>query len=143
MAVLIDSSILVAIERRGTPTLGSDLLESLPLDSLLSSVTIMELAIGEILADTGARRVARATFAARVLGRFAVVPFDAREARAAAELFVELRRAGTPIGERDLMIAATAVANGHSLVTLNTAEFSRIPGLDILPDPLGPQPGSA
>ena len=36
---------------------------------------------------------------------------------------------GTPIGPNDLMIAAIALANGLTLVTHNTSEFSRVPGL--------------
>ncbi|WP_343393958.1 type II toxin-antitoxin system VapC family toxin [Candidatus Amarobacter glycogenicus] len=33
------------------------------------------------------------------------------------------------MGERDLMIAATALANGHEVLTLNRSEFERVPGL--------------
>ena len=36
---------------------------------------------------------------------------------------------GTPIGPNDLMIAAIALAYDLTLVTHNTAEFSRVPGL--------------
>lgn len=45
---------------------------------------------------------------------------------------VSLRRAGTPIGERDLMIAATALANGHDVLTANVREFERVPGLRVV-----------
>lgn len=38
---------------------------------------------------------------------------------------------GTPIGPNDLMIAAIALANGLTLVTHNTAEFGRVPGLPL------------
>ena len=40
-----------------------------------------------------------------------------------------LRRAGNLIGSRDLMIAATALAHGLTIVTHNTGEFSCIDGL--------------
>ena len=40
-----------------------------------------------------------------------------------------LEKAGTPIGPNDLMIAATVLADDGILVTKNTGEFSRIPGL--------------
>jgi tRNA(fMet)-specific endonuclease VapC len=55
------------------------------------------------------------------------LPFDSDAARWHAELRYALRP--TPIGERDLVIASVAVANGHTFVTRNTAEFARVPGL--------------
>ncbi len=66
---------------------------------------------------------------------FPVLPFGADEALIRAELFEALRRDGLVIGERDLQIAATAVARGHSLLTGNVREFERIPGLTVLPLP--------
>ncbi len=41
----------------------------------------------------------------------------------------ELERLGQPIGGNDLWIAAQALALGRTLVTANTREFSRVPGL--------------
>ena len=38
---------------------------------------------------------------------------------------------GTLIGPNDLLIAASARANGLTLVTHNTAEFRRVPGLSL------------
>jgi tRNA(fMet)-specific endonuclease VapC len=57
------------------------------------------------------------------------LPFD----DAAAEHFVVIRHHlesfGTPIGPYDLQIAAIALSNGCTLVSHNTREFSRVPGL--------------
>jgi tRNA(fMet)-specific endonuclease VapC len=54
---------------------------------------------------------------------------------AAAEFFgrvkTELRRAGTPIADMDLLIAAVAASRGLTVVTNNTAHFARIPGITI------------
>jgi tRNA(fMet)-specific endonuclease VapC len=64
-----------------------------------------------------------------LLAPFARFPFD----DAAADHFVSTRThlesRGTPIGPYDLQIAAIALANACTLVTHNTAEFSRLPGL--------------
>ena len=57
------------------------------------------------------------------------MPFDDRAADHDALLRATLERAGTPIGPNDLLIAAIAVANDLTLVTHNTGEFSRVPGL--------------
>lgn len=43
----------------------------------------------------------------------------------------ELEAAGKPIGPNDLLIAAHAYAAGATLVTDNTAEFTRIRGLKV------------
>ena len=53
----------------------------------------------------------------------------------AADLFVEYRlrmeKSGLMIGAFDLMIASISLAENLILVTHNTAEFSRVPGLAI------------
>jgi tRNA(fMet)-specific endonuclease VapC len=58
-------------------------------------------------------------------------PFDSRAARKYGEIRLLLKRAGTPIGPNDLMIAAIALVNDAVLVTHNTREFSRITNLKI------------
>jgi tRNA(fMet)-specific endonuclease VapC len=54
---------------------------------------------------------------------------------AAAEHFAMVRRhlesQGTPVGPYDMQIAAIALANGCTLVTHNTQEFGRVPGLPL------------
>jgi tRNA(fMet)-specific endonuclease VapC len=42
-----------------------------------------------------------------------------------------LQHAGTPIGNYDLLIAAHALQEGFTLVTNNTKEFNRVPGLKV------------
>lgn len=46
-----------------------------------------------------------------------------------ARIRADLERRGQAIGANDFWIAAAAVAHGATLVTNNTAEFSRIPSL--------------
>lgn len=48
-----------------------------------------------------------------------------------ADLARSLRAKGKLIGSNDLWIAATALEREMALVTRNTAEFSRVPGLKI------------
>nr|AVI43272.1 tRNA(fMet)-specific endonuclease VapC [Klebsiella pneumoniae] len=48
---------------------------------------------------------------------------------ATTEIKVALRMAGTPIGLNDTAIAGHAIAAGAVLVTNNTREFERVPGL--------------
>ena len=46
-----------------------------------------------------------------------------------ARIRADLEARGAVIGGNDLWIAATALAHGATLVTNNTEEFSRVPGL--------------
>ncbi|MBF0145031.1 MAG: type II toxin-antitoxin system VapC family toxin [Magnetococcales bacterium] len=59
------------------------------------------------------------------------LPFDDQAAEIYGQLRAELTRQGTPIGPNDLLIAAVALAHGVTLVTHNTREFARVPGLRI------------
>lgn len=59
------------------------------------------------------------------------LPFDDKAAEHCARIGAELMKRGTPIGPNDLVIAATALAQQVTLVTHNTAEFSRVPGLQL------------
>ena len=56
-----------------------------------------------------------------------VLSFDVAAAERHARLRFDLRE--QPIGGRDLIIGSTALANNLALVTSNTREFSRVPGL--------------
>ena len=57
------------------------------------------------------------------------LPFDDVTAEIYGQIRTLLERAGKPIGANDLLIAAIAIANQLILVTHNTAEFNRVPGL--------------
>jgi tRNA(fMet)-specific endonuclease VapC len=59
------------------------------------------------------------------------VPFDQPAADAYGTTRAMLEKQGTPIGAIDLLIGATALAHQLILVTHNTREFGRIPGLSI------------
>ena len=67
----------------------------------------------------------------RFFSGFPSLSFDDQAAAAYGTLRAALEASGTPIGPNDLMIAAIALASGLVLVTHNTAEFSRVPGLQI------------
>jgi len=62
---------------------------------------------------------------------FASVPVTNAIADSCGQIRARLEKLGTPIGPYDLLIAATALANGLVLVTHNTREFLRIPGIHL------------
>lgn len=67
----------------------------------------------------------------RLLEAHEIVEITEEVAEHYARLRAELERRGEVIGSNDLWIAATALAHGATLVTNNTGEFSRVPGLAI------------
>jgi tRNA(fMet)-specific endonuclease VapC len=67
----------------------------------------------------------------RILSTLDVQPFDAPADAAYARLRVELEAAGLPIGGNDMLIAAHALSMERIMVTDNTREFARAPGLRI------------
>lgn len=58
-----------------------------------------------------------------------VLPWDRAAVDATTEIKAALAAAGTPIGPNDTAIAGHAIAAGAILVTNNTREFARVPGL--------------
>lgn len=64
--------------------------------------------------------------------QFEVLPVDARTAYHYADITRRLRADGCLIGTNDLWIAACALRHGHGLVTRNTGELRRVPGLRVV-----------
>ncbi len=56
-------------------------------------------------------------------------PFEPEDAEEAGDIRAALERKGTPIGPYDVLIAAQARRRNAVLVTANSAEFVRVPGL--------------
>ena len=63
------------------------------------------------------------------LARLDVLDFNQQAACHAGQLRAELGRLGQPIGAYDYLIAAHARSCGFILVSNNTQEFERVPGL--------------
>jgi tRNA(fMet)-specific endonuclease VapC len=59
--------------------------------------------------------------------RWTVLQWDA----ATADLFLNLRRQGVRIGSMDLKIACIALVHNGTLLTRNTSDFARVPGLRV------------
>jgi tRNA(fMet)-specific endonuclease VapC len=108
-----------------------DLQSLLPEEAFVAAISVAELWIGTYRADTSERRRYRESYIGRVTTQCSVIDFRQEEARQMGRLWAELSGAGQMIGERDLQIAATALANGHEVLTANAREFRRVPGLHV------------
>jgi tRNA(fMet)-specific endonuclease VapC len=93
----------------------------------ISSVTAAELYFG--VARTGSQRNLDAL--RRLVATLEVASFDVAAAEVSGSLRAWLASQGTPIGPYDTLIAAHAHALGVTLVTNNTREFERVPGLRV------------
>jgi toxin FitB len=103
----------------------------LPSSLFISVITILELELGVLLLerrDHVQGRVLRAWLDNRVLTAFAdrVLPIDTDVAKRCAGLHVP-----DPSGERDALIAATALVHGMTVVTRNATDFVRT-GVEVI-----------
>jgi tRNA(fMet)-specific endonuclease VapC len=128
MKWLLDTNACIRYLNGRAPSLKSRLDEVSDSDIVVCSVVKAELAFG------AARSINPSLAAAAqeiFLSRFRSLSFDDECASKYGEIRAVLALRGTPIGPNDLLIAAIAVANQVTLVTHNTSEFSRVPGLAI------------
>jgi tRNA(fMet)-specific endonuclease VapC len=95
-----------------------------PDDIGVTSMSVAELLYGATASQDPPRNRREVM---RFLAQVRVLPFGRRAAGVHAALRWELRQ--QPIRPNDLVIAATALAAGATLVTANTREFARVPGL--------------
>jgi tRNA(fMet)-specific endonuclease VapC len=129
VALLIDTSLFVALERGADDSvLDASLGDE---ERGISVITVSELLHG-VHRATGARRARRRAFVEHVLAALEPVPITEPVARVHAEVWAGLSRRGTVVGAHDLWIAATALANGYGVATLNSADFRRVPGLRVV-----------
>jgi tRNA(fMet)-specific endonuclease VapC len=128
--LMVDTSVFVGLERSGQqPTA---LAQAYPDDSFaMAAITASELLHGVYRADSEQRRQRREAFVEGVLQVINVVSFDLNAARQYARTLAQLFRIGQPIRDNDLLIAATALAYGFTVLTGNLRDFSRVPGLAV------------
>jgi tRNA(fMet)-specific endonuclease VapC len=129
MAVLIDTSVLVHIERRERSleeAIGAQ-------DRAISVITASELLHGVHRAHTSGIRTRRAAFVEHLLSAIEPLPITTAVARAHAAIWAEIESDGNTIGAHDLWIAATALSHGMGIATANIRDFERVPGLHVVP----------
>jgi tRNA(fMet)-specific endonuclease VapC len=123
---LIDTNIWSHLQRRTTKALLTRFSELKPGQTLLSPVVLGEMETGFLKGDRAPyRRVALD----QIIGSCQMLTVTRHVAVEYARLRAQLEQAGTPIGPNDTWIAAEALHHKLVLITDNTREFSRVPGL--------------
>ena len=89
--------------------------------------------LGEIIAgvEGSASRERTWEVVRRMVGKFALWPYDKAAAHEFGRLFAELRRNGRPMQQVDVMIAAIANTLGSCTVVTGDSDFEAIPGLKL------------
>jgi len=127
--ICLDTNIAIYAINRRVPAVRHRLAEQLRLGTEIGfpAIALFELRYGHARRDRQAE-------SDRLLAEFlapgiAVLPFEADDAAHAGDIRAHLERTGTPIGHYDYLIAAQARCRGATLVTANSREFERVPGL--------------
>lgn len=135
MGVILDSSVVIAAERRGHTV--RQILEQIretlgETDIGLSVVTIAELTHGAYRAKAVADQLRRLSFIDRLCGDVPVHAMTIEIARAIGRIEGEQARDGVVIAFQDLAIGVTALHLGFDVATLNVRHFKRVPGLQVV-----------
>jgi len=135
MGLILDSSVVIAAERRGdTPeklvqqvisTAGNQ-------EAALSSVGLTELVHGIYRANSAQIQLRRRTFVDELRVGLTVYPYTAETAMLAGRIDGEQTAKGVVIPYADLLIGATALSLGFSILTANARHFAQIPGLHVI-----------
>ena len=115
---ILDTSVLIDLDAIEA--------QDLPLEVAVSSLTMAELAAGTHATADPDERARRQDRVQRAEAAFDPLPFDSDAARAYGRVFAAVTAAGRKArGARavDLLIAATALANGLPLYTRNGDDF--------------------
>lgn len=125
MRFLLDTNVVIAVLRR-EPSVTARVFGNPRRDYGLSPIVAHELLFGAYRS----KRADEAVAAFQTL-RMPTLDFTVEDARKAGEIRAALAAAGTPIGPYDVLVAGQALARDLTLVTRNTREFGRVPGLRV------------
>lgn len=115
--------------------------DRLPVESVITTVTLAELTVGPLVARDQADRVARQQHLQQAEADFGdPLPFDAAAARVFGAIAANLRASGRTSRARafDAMIAAVALSEDLPLFTFNATDFAAT-GVEIVDLGAGPE----
>jgi tRNA(fMet)-specific endonuclease VapC len=131
---VLDTSAVIALPSITDP-------DCLPVEPVITAVTLAELSVGPLVARDDRERAARQAHLQQAEADFDPLPFDAASARAFGRVAASLRREGRKPAARayDAMIAATALASDLPVYTANARDFRDIDGLDVVEVVIAPR----
>jgi tRNA(fMet)-specific endonuclease VapC len=135
VGIVLDSSVIIAAERRGHTV--REILEQVKaaqgeMEISVSVVTIAELVHGAYRTKTQAQQQRRLEFIERLSSDVPVHPVTLDIARLAGRVEGQQEALGIQLAFEDLLIGSTALHLGYEVATLNLRDFQRIPGLSVI-----------
>ena len=130
MTYLLDTNTCIGWLRQNQPQVVARIQAQVQTDIVLCSVVVAELLFGVEQSDP-AHRANTGVRVEQLRQQFTSLPFDDAAAERYGRIRADLTGRGLLIGGNDMLIAAIALTKGCTLVTHNTAEFSRVAGLVI------------
>jgi len=130
MICLDTNAVIMAINRR-KPAVRQRLEAALAAGTTVGVPTVVLFEVRHGIAKSARPKDNTAILAAFLASEVVRWPFEQEDAAEAGEIRATLERSGTPIGPYDLLIAAQARRRGAVLVTADTGEFLRVPGLAV------------
>ena len=123
--LILDTNVLIGYER------GSIDRKIFQTDELsIAAVTLAEYRVGIEMADSVERAAHRARWLDLILSELDVLEYTRRTADHHARLLAYARRTGQPRGAHDLIIAASALETGRTVVSRDAkARFGDLPGV--------------
>ncbi len=126
---LLDTSVIISYLRGRKPQV--DVVDSLDGELTTSFVCLSELYEG--IARVKDSKSAEKTVLEFFEGMDEVYGVDENVAKQFGFLRSQLKKSGEILEDLDILIAATCIAYGATLVTENVKHFSRVSGLEIVP----------
>lgn len=128
MGLLVETSVFIAVERRSISVDSIDVTEEL---------AVSVLTLGEIM--VGAYQVPKQTSRDRAMqtcrwikDSYRVFDLGSQAILKYAELTADLNKSDRQIGAIDRLIAATALAEGFGVLTMDSEHFKRVEGLRVV-----------
>jgi tRNA(fMet)-specific endonuclease VapC len=126
MRYLLDTNVVIGLLNDMTSKLARRVRREKPADIAISAIVAHELFYGAFKSQRATQNVASIDSL-----EFEILEFDKEDGRQAGEVRAVLGSSGTPIGPYDVLIAGQAKSRNLILVTNNTDEFARVPGLRV------------
>jgi tRNA(fMet)-specific endonuclease VapC len=134
MGVILDSSVLVAAERKGNTA--HDVLSTISsrlgdIETGLSVITLLELAHGAVRANSAERRTRREQLIHDLVQALPIYPVTTAVAIRAGQMDGANQAQGLRLPLSDLLLGVTALELGYGVVTGNVRHFQMIEGLSL------------
>lgn len=126
MKYLLDTNICIALLKNTEPSLIEKMKEQQPSDFALCSIVKGELLYGARKSQAVEKNLLLLT---RFFKQFPSLTFDDRAAEYYGMNRTILAKAGSPIGDADLLISSIALAHDLTVISRNEREFLRVPSL--------------